>query len=38
MADEAATPSELLDIGKYREKIINGPIVSTFLWLGVILY
>jgi putative MATE family efflux protein len=35
MADEAATPSELLDISKYREKIINGPIVSTFLWLGV---
>ncbi len=35
MADDAATPSELLDIGKYRDKIINGPVVSTFLWLGV---
>jgi Na+-driven multidrug efflux pump len=35
MVDEAATPPELLDIGKYRKKIINGPILSTFLWLGV---
>jgi putative MATE family efflux protein len=36
MAEDAETLSEssLSGIGKYREQIINGPVVKTIFWLG----
>ena len=35
LADEAGPLLELKEIGKYREKIINGPVIRTFFWLGI---
>ncbi|MEM3695924.1 MAG: MATE family efflux transporter [Candidatus Bathyarchaeia archaeon] len=35
MAEESEELSELPSISKYRDKIVNGPIIRTFFWLGV---
>ncbi|MEM3700309.1 MAG: MATE family efflux transporter [Candidatus Bathyarchaeia archaeon] len=35
MAEESEELPELPSISKYRDKIVNGPIVRTFFWLGV---
>lgn len=34
MADEAGDSQETSTIGKYRDRIVNGPIIRTLLWLG----
>ncbi|MEM3673662.1 MAG: MATE family efflux transporter [Candidatus Bathyarchaeia archaeon] len=34
MSDELETSPELREIGKYRDKIVNGPIIRTLVWLG----
>ncbi|MEM2088964.1 MAG: MATE family efflux transporter [Thermoproteota archaeon] len=35
MAEEHRVLSEPQGVSKYRDKIVNGPVVSTFLWLGI---
>jgi putative MATE family efflux protein len=35
MAEESEGLPELPSLSKYRDKIVNGPIVRTFFWLGV---
>jgi putative MATE family efflux protein len=35
MAEESEELPQLPSLGKYRDKIVNGPIVRTFFWLGV---
>ncbi|MEM2273348.1 MAG: MATE family efflux transporter [Candidatus Bathyarchaeia archaeon] len=35
MAEEIEAPLELHDVSRYREKIVNGPIIRTFFWLGI---
>ncbi|MEM1569836.1 MAG: MATE family efflux transporter [Candidatus Bathyarchaeia archaeon] len=34
MSDESSDTQETYKIGKYRDKIVNGPIIRTLLWLG----
>ncbi|MEM3726667.1 MAG: hypothetical protein QXK98_07405 [Candidatus Bathyarchaeia archaeon] len=34
MSDELETPPEPREIGKHRDKIVNGPIIHTLVWLG----
>lgn len=34
MAEEAESLLGVREVDKYRDKIINGPIIRTFLWLG----
>ncbi|MBS7613762.1 hypothetical protein KEJ48_05920, partial [Candidatus Bathyarchaeota archaeon] len=34
MPDETSDAQETYTIGKYRDKIVNGPIIRTLLWLG----
>jgi len=35
MSDESEAKTEPQEIGKYREKIVTGPIIRTIVWLGV---
>ncbi len=35
MSDESECPPETREISKYREKIVNGPIIRTIFWLGL---
>jgi len=35
MSDEAEGLMEPREIGKYRDKIVNGPIIRTIFWLGL---
>jgi len=35
MPDEPEGPTERLGISKYRDKIVNGPIIRTIFWLGL---
>ncbi|MEM1565529.1 MAG: MATE family efflux transporter [Candidatus Bathyarchaeia archaeon] len=35
MAEELGATLDPTGLSKYRDKIINGPVVSTFLWLGI---
>lgn len=35
MAEEHRVLPEPQGVSKYRDKIVNGPVVSTFLWLGI---
>jgi len=35
MSDEAEGLIEPREIGKYRDKIVNGPIIRTIFWLGL---
>jgi len=35
MSNETEGPIELGGIGKYRDRIVNGPIIRTVLWLGL---
>lgn len=35
MAEDTGIPSELYEVSRYRDKIVNGPIMSTFFWLGL---
>ncbi|MEM2105221.1 MAG: MATE family efflux transporter [Candidatus Bathyarchaeia archaeon] len=35
MSEEAEELPEPRSIGKYRDKIVNGPIIRTFFWLGI---
>jgi putative MATE family efflux protein len=35
MSEESEGLPELPSLSKYRDKIINGPIIRTFFWLGV---
>ncbi len=34
MSDDAEGPMETREIGKYRDRIVNGPIIKTIFWLG----
>lgn len=34
MSDENSDAQETYTIGKYRDRIVNGPIIRTLLWLG----
>ncbi|MEM3615217.1 MAG: MATE family efflux transporter [Candidatus Methanomethylicia archaeon] len=35
MSEEVKEGLEYKGIGKYRDRIINGPIISTLIWLGL---
>lgn len=35
MTEEFEALSESRDIGKYRDRIVNGPTINTFIWLGI---
>jgi Na+-driven multidrug efflux pump len=35
LAEEFETLPESRDLSRYRDKIVNGPIVYTFFWLGI---
>jgi putative MATE family efflux protein len=35
MSDESEVPLEPREIGKYRDRIVSGPIIRTLVWLGV---
>ncbi|MGB9675748.1 MAG: MATE family efflux transporter [Candidatus Bathyarchaeales archaeon] len=35
MSEEAEELPETRPIGKYRDRIVNGPILRTFFWLGI---
>ncbi|MEM2438632.1 MAG: MATE family efflux transporter [Candidatus Bathyarchaeia archaeon] len=34
MGEEVEVPLDLHEVGRYRDRIVNGPIIRTFFWLG----